>query len=508
MKFSKSVLLALGVSMLVSSASANSCWECPTETSPVADCITCAGKALVGDELEVVVDFEGCKDDAISWGCCTGSDGAAGACEAVKCCDGVSCSGPPDANRPKCETVTSMKVRVPSDATSITINTHDGQTVNEAGALANEVCGGPGGPFNQGGGCSKDVSGATSHCVVVIDLATCPTSAPTASPTVDAGDEGPQCDGIETCIDIGPCMTAVSVDQDTCLCNYEFANEGQPCGNPDFAGGLCDAQDICESGVCVDKFIAQGTVCRAAAADGCDIEDVCDGSSKGCPDVREPDNTPCGNPDFAGGLCDAQDICESGVCVDKFIAQGTVCRGEKQGSSCDVAEECDGTSKECPIDAFKSDDVVCRGVLEGNVCDKEEKCTGSGPDCPVDAKFGSEKTCREAAGDCDIAEVCDGSSDTCPDDKIRPNDYVCRERAFDCDIEEKCDGEVKQCPCDSARNDGYTLKCGTYIYVCGVDVEELTQGKGKQMRFGDQTIGSAKEIKDLNKMMVRLYVCS
>ena len=446
MKFSKSVLLALGVSMLVSSASANSCWECPTETSPVADCITCAGKALVGDELEVVVDFEGCKDDAISWGCCTGSDGAAGACEAVKCCDGVSCSGPPDANRPKCETVTSMKVRVPSDATSITINTHDGQTVNEAGALANEVCGGPGGPFNQGGGCSKDVSGATSHCVVVIDLATCPTSAPTASPTalptVDAGDEGPQCDGIETCIDIGPCMTAVSVDQDTCLCNYEFANEGQPCGNSDFAGGLCDAQDICESG----------------------------------------------------------------VCVDKFIAQGTVCRGEKQGSSCDVAEECDGTSKECPIDAFKSDDVVCRGVLEGNVCDKEEKCTGSGPDCPVDAKFGSEKTCREAAGDCDIAEVCDGSSDTCPDDKIRPNDYVCRERAFDCDIEEKCDGEVKQCPCDSARNDGYTLKCGTYIYVCGVDVEELTQGKGKQMRFGDQTIGSAKEIKDLNKMMVRLYV--
>ena len=492
--------------MLVSSASANSCWECPTETSPVADCITCAGKALVGDELEVVVDFEGCKDDAISWGCCTGSDGAAGACEAVKCCDGVSCSGPPDANRPKCETVTSMKVRVPSDATSITINTHDGQTVNEAGALANEVCGGPGGPFNQGGGCSKDVSGATSHCVVVIDLATCPTSAPTASPTVDAGDEGPQCDGIETCIDIGPCMTAVSVDQDTCLCNYEFANEGQPCGNSDFAGGLCDAQDICESGVCVDKFIAEGTVCRAAAADGCDIEDVCDGSSKGCPDVREPDNTPCGNPDFAGGLCDAQDICESGVCVDKFIAQGTVCRGEKQGSSCDVAEECDGTSKECPIDAFKSDDVVCRGVSEGNVCDKEEKCTGSGPDCPVDAKFGSEKTCREAAGDCDIAEVCDGSSDTCPDDKIRPNDYVCRERAFDCDIEEKCDGEVKQCPCDSARNDGYTLKCGTYIYVCGVDVEELTQGKGKQMRFGDQTIGSAKEIKDLNKMMVRLYV--
>ena len=93
-----------------------------------------------------------------------------------------------DSDGPKCEGVSSMFLLVPSEATSVVINTHDGRTGNDASPAigADPMCAGR--EF-QGGRCAKKDSGMTSHCLETIDLSSCPSTnaapmLPPSSPTV------------------------------------------------------------------------------------------------------------------------------------------------------------------------------------------------------------------------------------------------------------------------------------------------------------------------------------
>jgi hypothetical protein len=80
-----------------------------------------------------------------------------------------------------------------------------------------------------------------------------------------------------------------------------------------------------------------------------------------------------------------------------------------------------------------------------------EDCTGSSADCPADAFYPSDHECRAAAGSCDVAEDCTGSSVDCPADGFQPNGTECPDGLF-CNGEDTCLGG--QCsnhsgdPCD------------------------------------------------------------
>jgi len=160
----------------------------------------------------------------------------------------------------------------------------------------------------------------------------------------------------------------------------------------------------------------------------------------------------CGN-----GQIDGTEQCESpfGSCCNAATCQFTtdVCRGA--AGECDVAEQCTGSSAECPSDGFAPDTVECRPTF--GVCDVHEMCTGNDARCPSDTK--STAVCRGSAGDCDIAESCDGVNNDCPTDEIKPLDTVCAVESGVCDANDVCDGQTVVCnekyaPVDTSCSDG------------------------------------------------------
>jgi len=145
------------------------------------------------------------------------------------------------------------------------------------------------------------------------------------------------------------------------------------------------------------------TECRPAAGP-CDVAEVCDGETKGCPD-------------------------------DVLAEAGTLCRAS--AGDCDVAEYCDGETTVCPADVVKPANTLCRA--SAGTCDVAEYCTGASGACPVDAFKPDTTICRPATGPCDLAEYCSGSSAPCPFNKIAPAGYPCNDENL-CTRGETCDG--------------------------------------------------------------------
>ncbi|GAX23325.1 hypothetical protein FisN_27Lh099 [Fistulifera solaris] len=162
-----------------SQGSNTACWTC--DQSP--GCFECVSKANNGNGTSTVkLDFSGCKGDDISWACCTGSTGPDNEFNAGECdVPDLGCFGKDDLatdpEGPKCETVSTMFVLVPSDAVSVTINTHDGAIRNSAVPPigADPICAGE---QYQGGRCATRNNRVTAHCLETIDLATCPADHP------------------------------------------------------------------------------------------------------------------------------------------------------------------------------------------------------------------------------------------------------------------------------------------------------------------------------------------
>ncbi|GAX23326.1 hypothetical protein FisN_27Lh100 [Fistulifera solaris] len=173
------------------------CWTCEQSSG----CFECLGISDNGDGTAMIeLDFSDCKDaDTIGWACCTGSMGPddefnSGACEVPPsgCFGKKNRSRDPDGGSVKCEGVSTMFLLVPSDATSVVINTHDGRTGNDASPAvgADPICAGR---EYQGGRCAARDNSVTAHCLETIDLSTCPTmdslpmtAVPTPSPSVSS----------------------------------------------------------------------------------------------------------------------------------------------------------------------------------------------------------------------------------------------------------------------------------------------------------------------------------
>ncbi len=211
-------------------------------------------------------------------------------------------------------------------------------------------------------------------------------------------------------------------------CASGFCVSGVCCNNACNSGcGVCNSTGFV--GTC--KPLSNGTVCRAAAAGGCDVAETCNGSSLSCP-------------------------------TNAFAPSSTVCRAAVAGG-CDVAENCPGTSATCPADVVKPAATVCRAAVAGG-CDVAESCNGTSNACPADVVQPASTVCRAAvAGGCDVAESCTGSSNACPADVVKPAATVCRAAvAGGCDVAEILHRLVQRLPRRRrrARGDGLPRRRG------------------------------------------------
>jgi hypothetical protein len=248
-----------------------------------------------------------CKKPTISWLCCRSSSGDATRSD----CTLDSCNTPEEAierDKNKCNSVSSLKYIVPSDATSVLIQLHDGRFQGNRKCSNNvECCGG-----SNSACATSDSSGV---CEVTINLSNCP----------------------------------VVVDPEPiCTVNSECSSFNADC-----------ARGICKDGDCQQVFLG-GMTCRSAVTgpDGttCDAEEVCVDGQTYCPDdVYLPINTPCRLAVIGedGTTCDAEEVCSgsSNYCpVDGFLPSSTVCR--PKATLCDIPENCNGVQGDCPTDLF------------------------------------------------------------------------------------------------------------------------------------------------------------
>jgi hypothetical protein len=272
------------------------------------------------------------------------------------------------------------------------------------------------------------------------------------SPTAPCPEDGDPCDGDLVCVSnecvvepgsvivcpadaAGDCVHPVC-NPETAACEDVPDADGSACND----GQFCTPTDECAEGRCVGAGVRCTRECEICNEDGdacavdagwCLIDVVgCVAEGTGRPahpcqycnparprvwDSR-PSGTACGNGLFcdgaevcnATGACiDAADPCPTGGCTagcdesgDRctYVAGGTVCRAA--AGTCDLAENCTGSSGACPADRFASSTQICR--TGAGTCNPPESCSGSGPACPADvwAPDGTYCEIGPAAGSC------------------------------------------------------------------------------------------------------------
>jgi MYXO-CTERM domain-containing protein len=204
-------------------------------------------------------------------------------------------------------------------------------------------------------------------------------------------------------------------------CSTGQCVDGVCCDLPCGGNNPTDCQACDSTGTC--GAAPASTVCRAAANE-CDQEETCDGTSA-CPsDGARVAGTTCGAA--PSGLCDVPDTCSGGTgatatCLSNVAMAGTSCRAS--AGACDIAEACTGLSAECPVDTFVQAGTQCRA--SAGVCDVAEACAGNAAACPPNAFVASGTVCRLPAGECDVAEACTGNTAPCPVDGFAPEGSVC-----------------------------------------------------------------------------------
>jgi hypothetical protein len=174
----------------MTSVSPTSATSSPTTSRPVApiagfpsvapnrciddcNCMVCTDVTFNPDGTKIVcISSEACKDGTISWMCCLAASPSS-QCNVEECIRG----GEPD--KSKCEEVDAFCMSVDENATSVTIQAHNGR-FGSNDDVDNEVCGGNKIP---GSGC-----GGTGVCTTDVDLTQCPSARPpnTGSPITAA----------------------------------------------------------------------------------------------------------------------------------------------------------------------------------------------------------------------------------------------------------------------------------------------------------------------------------
>jgi subtilisin-like proprotein convertase family protein len=201
------------------------------------------------------------------------------------------------------------------------------------------------------------------------------------------------------------------------------------------------------------------TVCRPAAG-GCDIADVCSGTSTSCPqDLIRPSQFIC-RP--AGGGCDVAETCNgaSAFCPQDLIRPNNyACR--PSAGICDLAEWCDGFSAVCPQDAKQLSSVVCAPSTGPNgeyLCRDTVRCNGTSSTCPLPTiiSYDADRICRPSTAQCDPPEYC-VSGGVCAPDVSWTTGQVCP-GAGACEFDYTCDS-AGRCNPQPTRYRSGTASC-------------------------------------------------
>ncbi|MFH1807789.1 MAG: hypothetical protein ABIJ09_03535 [Pseudomonadota bacterium] len=400
----------------------------------------------------------------------TGCSGASCACDGARTCKsavGQTCTQASQCARAVCECAdeqcATRKCAVQACTTCqyttngslCTVGLGESVPVDDVGECSGDrscyagVCKG-----DDGRGCATDVECGHGHCECgdagctpqgqKCSAAICPACKYTIT--------GAACDGNLT--DSTPCNDSNACTQtDSCQGGACTGSNPVQCTSPlgcETSPGSCNVAN----GSCSYGLAAGNTVCRAAAAGGCDVAEVCNGTDRTCPqDVFRPGSYAC-HP--SAGDCDPAEYCPSNgpACPadQKSVAE---CRA--QNGTCDLADFCDGVGNSCPTtDRVRPITFLCGSASD--LCDADDYCDGVGKTCP-DAVKGNGVPCGTPAGACDVQDHCNGTSKTCPD-QVAGTNVECR-AALDpiCDTAENCDGTHKTCPGDTVAT--WHSDCGT-----------------------------------------------
>lgn len=203
------------------------------------------------------------------------------------------------------------------------------------------------------------------------------------------------------------CRVSTVNGDDVANCANEPKEDFTLCGTEPL--GLCDKQDFCYSGLCVDDQQPITYQCNNYVSE-CDVPDYCDGINDDCPNTYVVAGIPCGNAPARGALCDAQDECDgAGNCIDEVQDSGFIC-GVNNGSGCDVTDVCNGFDKDC-FNTVLASGTLCGNSAQGE-CDLHDVCNSQG-EC-LDIKRLPGAICEFSHGICQPGSTCDGLSNDCP----------------------------------------------------------------------------------------------
>jgi hypothetical protein len=190
------------------------------------------------------------------------------------------------------------------------------------------------------------------------------------------GNDGAQCDDMDTCTLAGVCMAGqcakgppvdCSVFNDTCAvgtcvpgqgCTAMPVNDGSPCND----GLFCTINDQCQASKCAgapNPCAAPNNTCQVG---------VCNENLKQCSVTVAPDNTPCDD----GSNCTGNEKCQSGQCANGQAANN--------GAACDDKNGC-------------TTGTTCSNGTCGNPQSQINQCINNDSCCPANCTFAQDSDC-------------------------------------------------------------------------------------------------------------------
>src|SRR5437899_3022932 len=248
------------------------------------------------------------------------------------------------------------------------------------------------------------------------------------------------------------CCAGLVCEAGHCQAGCHIGGAFQTSGQKNTAANNCQS---CQPSVSRTAWtnVAAGISCRASGGE-CDIGDTCTGTSATCPDTKKSAGTACtsdANP-CTLDQCDGSSV----TCQHPAGNAGVTCR--TSAGDCDVAENCTGTSTECPADAFLPEGTQCSGgTCQAGACCDATDCRSCRDGCQATANLcidscpllpGDPAThdpqcveaCRAARNDCEAKCLLDSDCPSgCPSvcDPGTPDFTPCND-GIACSVGEFC----------------------------------------------------------------------
>jgi len=210
-----------------------------------------------------------------------------------------------------------------------------------------------------------------------------------------------------------------------------------------------------------------------------------------------------------------------GCCIRSEVGQDTdFCDMELCDGAFTNIEKCEGmlTASFIVPDGAEFIQLQLKdGQFDGNIdCTSTFCCGGAGNNncgtggisqtCEIRLDL---STCKEGGPDpecttenCDD-KVFDCATQTCVQDVCVPTylpGHICRPAEDLCDVEEKCIADSAVCPEDLRLDStpGYTLKCGTGLFLCGIP-EDALSFHGENIYLDDRKVCNIGHIEDIHE---------